>query len=366
MRMRLPFTKVGLKIDFWLDKLIEAFHQRFLIFFLIGVIAVCANEIYLFGPNVLKWDPMYISSVFTFIIGLRLAVNLPHLVEDTLLRLKNCGSLRMNDDQFRGLKAKIETNAKIYAKWTGLIASIFMLLAFGIAFGPYRALWVQSYFTLFAMAGAYIAGLFLGRSICYSRLGRFIRKEHITVDIQPGHLDGAAGLKPVGDLFFYQAMLLAIPALFLAVWWVLIPALERYLYWRSPYLVLLALVLTIEILAFILPMLSFHHEMQSRKRKLLVVADQISLDFTKGQEELVRLESDDERKKLKGKLDLMTDRYAAIQNMPTWPVDTKIRRWFVINNIALFLPLLTRFITVPDFWQKILDDFQNILKNLPS
>lgn len=110
-------------------------------------------------------------------------------------------------------------------------------------------------------------GLFLGRACSYGRLGSRLRTLGFAVKPDPAHLDGAAGLRPVGALFFHQATLLAIPAAFLAIWWVLIPLVNlRYLVWRTPYAGLLALVVAIEIAAFVIPMLTFHEIMRERKR----------------------------------------------------------------------------------------------------
>ena len=88
-----------------------------------------------------------------------------------------------------------------------------------------------------------------------------------TLQPRPGHIDKAAGLKPVGDFFFYQALIAGIPAVFLAAWLIVIP-LEgpRYEPWRRPYMSLLVLGIAFELFAFFVPMLWFHNEMTERKR----------------------------------------------------------------------------------------------------
>ena len=98
---------------------------------------------------------------------------------------------------------------------------------------------------------AYIAGWHLGRMAAYGGLGAALRKAGVSVRAIPGHLDGAAGLKPIGDLFFFQSTVAAIPAIFLAVWLVLIPIWPRdYSGWHALYVPLLALSLVFEMLAF--------------------------------------------------------------------------------------------------------------------
>ena len=192
--------------------------------------------------------------------------------------------------------------------------------------------------------GGYVAGQFLGRAVSYGRLGNFLHDEGIELQIQPGHLDGAAGFKPVGDLYFFQAMLVAIPATFLAVWWLIIPLFPHYMRWRESYIGLLAIMLVVEILAFLLPIWSFHNEMQKQKEELLKDADGLSHSIVELQSKLVTIQSDQELRELKDRLSLMTERYWSIEKMPTWPVDIKVQRKFTISNAGLFLPLAIRFL----------------------
>jgi hypothetical protein len=59
--------------------------------------------------------------------------------------------------------------------------------------------------------GAYVAGYHLGRMAGFGRLGPFLRARDCMPKVRPGHLDGMGGLKPVGDFYFFQAMVVAIP-----------------------------------------------------------------------------------------------------------------------------------------------------------
>ena len=52
--------------------------------------------------------------------------------------------------------------------------------------------------------------------------------------------------------------------------------------------------------------------------------------------------------------------------MPTWPVDVKIRRQFAVNNLALFLPLISQLFKLPATWSNLLKEIQNILENMPQ
>ena len=70
--------------------------------------------------------------------------------------------------------------------------------------------------------------------------------------------------------------MLLIPGLFLAGWWILIPAVDafnKYDRWRKPYLGLLFLTVVLQAIAFVLPMLSFHRMMREAKEERLADVD---------------------------------------------------------------------------------------------
>jgi hypothetical protein len=217
------------------------------------------------------------------------------------------------------------------------------------------------------VAAAFPVGFFIGRAVSFGRLGRRLDRPRLAVNLDaerldPEHLDGAAGLRPVGDLYFFQAMLLAIPAMYLAVWWFLIPLLgDRYSDWRSPYIGLLAFVLTCEILGFLLPLRSFHVIMKRRKLKLLGEADAISQEVTDLQRKLRSTLDEDEAKRLEDALSRRTQRYQAIESMPTWPVGVRVRRRFALSNILLFIPVVAQALGAPESWLNILEDLQQAL-----
>jgi hypothetical protein len=174
--------------------------------------------------------------------------------------------------------------------------------------------------------------------------------------VQPSHVDGVAGLKPVGDFYFYQAMVAAIPAIFLAAWWFLFPIWPRdYSHWEESYLVLLSAAMMAEILAFLIPIWGFHRIMVSAKEKFLKDADRLSVEIS----ELRRGKESDQhansKKLLSEQIESKTQRYWAIENMPTWPVDIKTKRRFKLNNLLLFIPLLGDIAKRSIDWKHVLE-----------
>ena len=210
---------------------------------------------------------------------------------------------------------------------------------------------------LFEVCGGYIAGWHLGRMAAYGGLGAALKAQRIEVRPTPGHLDGAAGLKPVGDFYFFQAMVAAIPSIYLAVWWFMIPLVTsvwpRYASWRSPYIGLLALSIAFEVLAFLVPMWSFHLEMQHEKLNLLKKADELSANIGALEAQLAEPAHPDSRRELQEQLALMTKYYWNIENMPTWPVDYKTRRHFTLSNVGLLLPVAAELVKVTSVSQML-------------
>ncbi|UCH60155.1 MAG: hypothetical protein JSV61_01410 [Anaerolineales bacterium] len=348
----------------WITRLEAAFQQRFALFLALMVVGLILNEYFLFGFDFTRWDPLLISGELTFIIALRLAFTIPAKVNETIDRLIHRGTLQSSPEQLTTFNTNLKTRSERWADWTGILLGLLTLAAFLLGFGIQEALVRQPFFTFPAMLGAYFVGRLLGRTVLYGRLGSLLRVEKISILVQPGHLDGVAGLKPIGDLYFYQAMLVAIPALFLAAWWIIIPLIGRYTNWRDPYLVLMVAALFFEILAFFLPMWTFHKEMQAQKKQLLQEADTISQRAAAIQAEIIQAESEAARKTLKDEYELIIERYWSIERMPTWPVDVRIRRQFAINNLALFLPLISQVFKLSETWSNVLKEIQNILRNL--
>src|SRR5262249_9844502 len=322
------------------------------------------NEVWLFGPNPRGWDILLVSGVITFVIGLRVALRIPYQADATLTRLVDRGVLALSPEQLKHTQEDLDTRAETWAHRGGVLVGIALLIAFIVAFGQELVEHINLAFL--EVLGGYIAGRYRGRMACYGRLRALLQRQNIAVTVQPGHIDGVAGLKPLGDFYFAQAMVIAVPALYLAVWWFIIPLIGKYSYWREPYLGLLVIVLTVEVLAFLLPLWSFHEAMLAQKARLLGDADTLSRDIATTQMALRAAQSDQERTVLKNRIADMTEQYWAIEQLPTWPVDSRVRRRFTLNNLALFLPLISQSIHVSGIWQTILDDVQHILTGLST
>lgn len=214
----------------------------------------------------------------------------------------------------------------------------------------FHLLWNFLGAAIYVFIGA-VAGLIIGRSFVYAMLAQILRHEHIGIKVMPGHPDGAAGLKPVGDLFIRQAFLAMLPALFVGIWYFLILASpsdneawtslrENY---REPFQIAFFVFITLEILGFLLPMLRFHLEMKRQKTELQESADQLSKRITslsrqvyetsKSQEEIMAIQSE---------LDCLNKRHDEIELLPTWPVNWATWLKFAIGNLCLAIPVIVK------------------------
>jgi len=303
------------------------------------------------------WDWLLISGWFALIAGLWLAHGVPDKLEDTLDRLANRGALAVTPERLYSFKQELETRlVKYWALGAGSIVALSILIAFAFAF-PGREIYFRIPLILAEMLGGYIAGCYLGRMACYGTLGSSLKKAGIELRVIAGHPDSVGGLKPVGNFYFHQAMVVAIPAIFLATWLLLIPLPyfhPFYHHWQRAYAGLLALAIVSEMLAFLIPLKSFHLEMERHKRILSQEADKLAPEIAEIQRRLAEGQPGDEAKALKDSLADKTARYWAIEQLPAWPIDLRTKRLFSLSNIALLLPLISEYTGLSKQWAEFL------------
>jgi hypothetical protein len=302
-----------------------------------------------------SWDMLLISGLFALVVGLRQARLAPAKLDQTLSRLVHRGALQGTPEAQQRVRQVLRASVRTWTRRAALVVAIAIFGAFVVAMLQAGSLY-RLPLAVFETYWAYIAGWQLGRMAAYGSLGAALRQAGVSVRAIPGHLDGAAGLKPVGDLFFFQSTVAAIPAVYLAVWLFLIPVWPRdYSGWRPPYIPLLALSVVFEMLAFFLPMWFFHRVMRKEKELLLETADALSERVAALEGDLAQPDQEQPRRELQERLTLMRKQYWDIENMPTRPVDTKTRRHFTLSNVALVLPLLSEAVGLTGPWRRLMD-----------
>jgi hypothetical protein len=350
-----------------MSRLERGFEQRFfLVFVVVAILLVGYALLTALRYGYIDW--LFISTVVVFVIGMRLAMRLPGRLEQTLTRLANRGTLQISPADLDGLKQTISRRSARWAQVFGIIgipALLFavIVLANRFAYGgfwPSQGDLLSKLFNggavllpLEAVVG-YFVGYYAGYAVSNGRLGIYLKNYQVALKVQPGHPDGAAGLTPVGSLYLVQAFLVAIPTLYVGVWWVLFKNVAdlRFEYgssWMSAYALLFWVFIVVEVLAFVVPMWSFHEEMQEQKSALADEADKLSHRIVTTENKLIEAETPEEVQTLDEQLTAMKNYYRAIQRMRTWPLDISTFLQFVIPNLGLILPALTQLHIVQGF-----------------
>lgn len=317
---------------------------------------VVINELWAWGRDLHRWDWLFVSGFVTLIAVLRISLLLPSRLDDMLVRLVTRKVLQDSEGDFVGFENDLFTQSRRAALVGGAALPVVLAIAWVFAkwghIGPYTS-------TIIAQSVAAIpVGFFVGRSVSYGRLGGRLASERFRLQLDPEHLDGSAGLRPVGEFYFFQAGLLAVPAAYLAFWWFAIPFFgQRYVDWRGPYVGLLVFVIACEAFAFVAPLRSFHVLMAEAKISKFARADEIGHEVAEVQRRLRGTEVPD-RSALENRLSLLTREYQAIDAMPTWPVSVRIRRRLAVQNLLLFVPVGLNLFGASDQWQVLVTSIQ--------
>ena len=190
--------------------------------FSVILVVMCGAQFQAKRLHFFDWDMLFISGLGCFVLGLWLFMQVPDKVDEAIQRLVRRGVLHLTGEEMDALISAVRAQEPRSAYIGGCLVAFAMLLAF-LAANPWPYPPDQRLLTLFEVVGGFVAGRCLGRMVWYGLLGCLLRRRQVAIHVQPGHPDGAAGLKPIGDLYFFQAMVVAIPALFLALWWLIIP-----------------------------------------------------------------------------------------------------------------------------------------------
>jgi hypothetical protein len=333
----------------------------------VGLILLCLDNISYYGMQIFKWDLLLISGVIVFIVAVQMAFKIPAKFDEMLNRLAHRGVIQCTQKELEILKKKLQHSARKLAILMGIFFALSLFLSFFIAFG-FNVLDSRTPIMLLEAGGGFIAGTFFGHMCAYGGLGRAIQKQHIQFRIRPMHPDDVGGLQPIGEFYFSQAMVVAIPAFFLAVWLLIMQfGSVRYAYWKTPYAVLLSINIIVEIFVFLAPLLSFHGMMIAQKQKQLEEADELSKEIELAEHQLSEEQDTDKRNLVKDRLSSMIKEYWAIESLPTWPISKKTRKLFKRNNFTLLIPLLIDIIGrtsigKTSWWQDASGIFERMIK----
>ncbi|MEQ1613637.1 MAG: hypothetical protein ABL904_12855 [Hyphomicrobiaceae bacterium] len=316
------------------------------------------------------WDYMLISANGCFIAAMILVLSLTRRFDAALRQLRLNNVLMMSDDDVADLKDRIGQRARPIELISGWLIGAVVLGSFIFVFGEFMAtVWSAwrsnrlsgggwslvefGFFVVISVLAAGIAGLFFGRLARYGMLASVLSDNHEGLRVIPGHFDGACGLKPIGDFYLYQALLLAIPILWLGAWWAwVIPQYQSlvcsvtqqpqmlFAEWRGPFFMQWLVVLGYFCMGFVRPFYQLRRRI--RTTRLALVRDETprleqeilarhDRTATLGQVHTASLDDDHER---------LSRRLWSINTMGDWPMDsTTLAKYRSLLLGEVLLPL---------------------------
>lgn len=297
-------------------------------------------------------DPLLVSGLIVWVVAVCAAhrINLAFRTMVQRLFQRGATSASVSD-----VGNEVERQVR---KWRWLVVGIFVVAMF-VAFAANTSVKyaLECPLTYVEMALSAVAGYYVCRMIMYSRLSGMLNKFG-TIRTEPAHPDGTAGLRPVGEFFLRQAVVAAAPAVYIGLWIILMTKFDYFdrLYtdvWLTSYMGLMVIAVAIEVFSFVLPMLAFHKEMRSAKEKALNEADGLGNKISKLRRQLSETLDPESRTRLGDELSSCVFLYDSIEGMATWPVGTRTRRLFTMNNVVLSLPLVVDMATGAEGWGKL-------------
>ena len=297
-----------------------------------------------------SWDWLLVTGAILFAVLYPVSLALPERAATCVHRLAAGGALRTEAGaapDVAVLVRALHDRARRWA-WAGAGAAALLMTVAWVWSGRVTA--VNAVLFLLEVTGATLAGLFLGRAIGYGRLGRSLAARGITIRARPDHPDGAAGLRPVGELFLFVASIFAALAAYLGIWPLTDLFDDRYATWRGPYAVLLVSVVAFSFLAFLLPFRWFHRRMTEQKREFVAAADRAASAALAQRDASRATDSSESRRVLDAEFEDMTRQFAEAQAMPTWPFDRRIRKRFTSNQVLAVLPLALKALSLDETW----------------
>lgn len=139
-----------------------------------------------------------------------------------------------------------------------------------------------------------------------------------------------------------------------------------YTRWQEAYFVLLAVVIVVEILAFALPLWTFHKSVLEQKSVLRKQIDQLYKGHHDKLKLLMDLGDESAKQQTRDYLIKLSKQYELIEKMPTWPVGLRLRWRFTVNNLFLVIPLLGDLAQKKLGWPSLPDSVISLVKALFS
>lgn len=362
--------------------------------FLIGVLIVLGAS-----------DLMFTTGVFAAVLALFTFLMLMERIPDTLATLwfqkiiaarmpmkqasdnQNMAVSASLLDQYAAFIMSFESMLNSHAQW--LIGIVFAFLGFVIVLSQSHHLYLlwpemdlkgSIYFTvqMWNASGLYgraaivaqpLLGLLLGfvawrMTITGAKVWQLGKEFGLTPRI--GHPDNCGGLEPLGNLCLWNAVILAIPAIYLGVWVLLVnypPYKSQYEnYYAGLQAGLLAVPILLSTISFLLPVWSAHQIMLAKRQEERLKLEDLGKRMAILEEKLKSLSANsadeiENCQKISKEIESLHQSYIQIWNAPTWPFNVRILRKFALAQV---IPLLG----LTNLGKPILDVIESLLTSL--
>lgn len=204
---------------------------------------------------------------------------------------------------------------------------------------------------LLGLVVSVIVGAFFGRLATYGLAASVLADPGTKLSIRPTHFDGANGFRPLGDFYLYQAVLTALPLLWLAAWAYVYPSYSEsqqavcgiaampWFTWQAfaQWLV----VACFAYVGFVRPVLALRRRLVAARTEL--AAERLpALEFQIAalRQKLEEPFSEGARSSFEARLQELAREHWAIRNMRVWPMDAgTLRKYAPVEIATKVLPL---------------------------
>lgn len=337
------------------------------------------TSILTFGWNVRCWNLPNITVTIALILALYLARQIDARMRKALHELWLQGTLPGAADPTPDLQARILRGSGRRELFSALLMMTVMLTAYAWSTAPYlpsvleamtsltvpadakRELLLSFFLPItLGIASGLVAGAFFGRLATYGSAASVLASPDTALNVHPDHFDDANGFRPLGRFYLYQAVLTAIPLLWLSGWALAIswyhsgqcyvqpvdPAytLRVSLQLYGQWLVIAAFTY----FGFVRPVLQLRRRLHRRRAELLETrVPQIESDIAQLQQRLAGMPAGEERPALEKSIGALAQERWSILTMRCWPMDrstfSKYAPIELASNVAplLFAPIFS-------------------------
>jgi hypothetical protein len=332
---------------------IEVFRSRSqrLLFLLVPFLTVA----FLAWNDFFASDPMVgtglAGAVAGFWVFLVFAARVPRSFAIVSLR-----GLVLHDDQALYLDFERDVERLLNSRWSllpGAVGILFALAYFPIRAGGLAAVFGTGSGSLHDL-GSLVWAIALGMPLLWFMAGLAIWRMVIVgwklddlgrrfpLQLQMGHPDGCGGFEPLGSLSLWNALILAIPGLFLG-WWIAIGPTSQYgTRWLAFDSALAVIVVVLAGIAFVAPLWNVHRAMARSAEQLRVEVEQRGREIDRLARELLArpeaLTSEARAQKAKD-LELQQGLYRDSEAIPTWPINLRLALKFGSSQLVPLLGL---------------------------